>query len=527
MMPIKKKNFDDITNDILRRITGGEQSDEFKYSAGSKIFTFSKIPVTQINFVEGLLKKTKHTFQKEVDYRQSTNSLEWLDGGQLPDEDTIFTVNYEFAQPVGITDLSPGSVVRTLVESVAREMEYLYEQLNLAYLAGYIDSATGDSLNMTVALLGINRKPAQQSSGRVIFGRANEPQRITVTKEAHLYDGSNTSPLNKENIVQILGISGTALGRAFTFGEADFTLAGREIRWSPEGTKPDHRTVFYVDYLAFQKIIVPKGVKVSTHSTKPEEVRTYITVEESSLRPSIGGRWEADVPIICTMPGKWGNVLAGTTNIMPQPVMGVEYVINKSNITNGTEEENDMELRQRAKHALDFAAKATEASLYSALRGIKGVNSILINDMPESIPGIVEAIVDGGDPEEIIKVIDDTRAAGIKVEFSRPKPVYIDVSMTLYLEKDADQAEASAQVEKGIRNYLTSLNISDDVLFSRVVEEIHHVKEVWDVRDIVITANKEEAEEVISEGKNIKIDINERAAPRNFGILFGRREEYE
>jgi hypothetical protein len=492
--------------------------------AGKLNYILERSPVSKINRIEGIAKGEKTHFKKDEDYRQFINSVEWLEKGVLPDENTVFAINYEYAQPTGITDLSPGSVVRTIVESIAREMEFMYEQLDLAYLSGFIDSARGDALDMTVALLGVDRKPAQPSSGKVLFGRRTEPQRITITNEGHVYDGANVILLNKENIIEIVKALGTVNGKAsYKFKGDDFTLSGNGLQWLPNGIKPDEGTVFFVDYIAIQKIVIHKGSRVATHS-RPGEVRVYQTVAESTLNLTPEGKWETEVPIICTTPGRWGNVLAGTISDMPQPVMGIEYVINKEDITNGNDGENDDELRERAKHALDFAAKATVSSLFSALRGVKGVNSVLIEDMNKEMPGVVRAIVDGGDKDQIQMVIDNTRAAGIRVEYSTPKRVHLDFSLTLFLERGALENQVYAQVEASIRSYISSLGISEDVLYARLVEEIHKIKEIWDIRNVEITACRAGEEDIICEGENVAIKINERATPRKVNIVFGKRE---
>jgi len=204
--------------------------------------------------------------------------------------------------------------------------------------------------------------------------------------------------------------------------------------------------------------------------------------------------------------------------------MGVEYVINKGDVTNGVEAEEDTELRERAKHALEFAAKATSSSLESAIRAVEGVSSLLIEDRPEGVSGIVKVIVDGGETDRILRVIDETRAAGIKVDFSRPRIVYVDVSLTLTLEKEAPSAQVGREVEGLVRGYVSSLGIGEDVLYSRIVEAALSVKGVWDVADVVMMAHREGAELVRSEKENVEIGSEERANPRTVNVLFRMRE---
>ena len=68
-------------------------------------------------------------------------------------------VNYypRTTAPAPITDLSVGSVVRTLLETFAKEQAILYAQLNLAYDFAFVETATGSSLYRAVALLGYQR----------------------------------------------------------------------------------------------------------------------------------------------------------------------------------------------------------------------------------------------------------------------------------------------------------------------------------------------------------------------------------
>jgi uncharacterized phage protein gp47/JayE len=424
-----------------------------------------------------------------------------------------------------ISDLNPGSVVRTLVEAMSREIEYLYLQMEKAYLSGFLETATGDALDFVVSILGIKRKPPQPSSGYVTFGRSTEPEILSVTGEVNLYDGSLEYALKKPSVKEITKIEGTFEAAPITFEKnVDYTLVRNNVRWLPEGKKPDTKTVFSVDYSAYREIVIPKGTNVATFSPKSEEIRVFTIIEETPLTLSKDGKWEIEAPVICTVPGRWGNLLAGTVTVMPQPIQGIEYVINKADITNGVEAEEDSELKERAKHALEFASKATYSSLESAIRSVEGVRSLFIEDMPEGVPGIVKVIVDGGDMDKILQIIHETRAAGIKVEVFRPKIVYINVSLTLRLAGEVSGTEAVKEAEKRVRSYISSLEIGDDVLFSRIIESALNVKGVWDVIEVRITAHRADGEIVESEMENIEMSNEERAEPRTINISFERAE---
>jgi len=524
-LPFVKKAYRQIANDILTQIAGGDATEEHTYVKGTISYKLSNTPVTKVNEVEGVSKGARKIFVINADYRLAEDSIEWLGGREHPDEGTKFTVKYVFTKPSGISDLNPGSVVRTIVEAIGREIEYLYAQMEQAYLSGFLDTAEQDALDLVVSILGISRKPPQPSSGYITFGRGTEPEVLSVTGEVHLYDGSLEYALNKPIIKEIAKIEGTFKESTVTFEkDVDYSLIGKNVRWLPEGKKPDTKTVFRVDYSAYREIAIPKGTNVATFSPKPEETRLFITSDEASLALTSEGKWETEVPIMCTVPGRWGNVLAGTVTVMPQPIPGVEYVINKADITNGVEAEGDSELRDRAKHALEFAGKATYSSLESAIRSIEGVRSLLIEDMPEEVPGIVKVIVDGGEMDKILRIIGETRAAGIKLEVFRPKIVYINVSLTLVLEKDVSPTQMATETEKRIRSYISSLEIGDDVLYSRIIESALSLRGVWDVKNARITAHRVDGETLESEKENIEISSEERAEPRVINISFEMRE---
>jgi hypothetical protein len=70
-----------------------------------------------------------------------------------------------------LTDVNPGSAMRTLVEAFARQLAQSYAQLALIYEMGFIDTATGDALDHLVALLGQERYTGKQAVGEATFQR--------------------------------------------------------------------------------------------------------------------------------------------------------------------------------------------------------------------------------------------------------------------------------------------------------------------------------------------------------------------
>jgi len=103
--------------------------------------------------------------------------------GRRPPTGSTVVVNYypSQARPAPITDLTVGSVARTLLESVAREIALVELQLDAVYRSAYLDTAQGTSLDKVVALVGVRRRPGGVPTARVRFARAaGSTGRITV-----------------------------------------------------------------------------------------------------------------------------------------------------------------------------------------------------------------------------------------------------------------------------------------------------------------------------------------------------------
>ena len=520
-MAFRKRSYEETVDSILSQITKGVVNERHIYDQFQTRYKMQNTPVKEIVKVDGVVEGASYTFSSSEDYRQAEEFLEWLPDGERPDERTLFFVNYTIGEPRGITDVNPGSVMRTIVEAVGREIDFLYEQLNFVYEAGFIDTASGSSLDLVASLLGVERKSAEPASGLVTFGRNTDPGEINIDQETHIRDERPSYTLKNSPVKQVLKIEGNLEGEAHTFEHGvDYALSGNRIDWLPEGRRPDAGSTFYVDYVTFEQITVPAGTRVSTYARRTEESKVFVTTEEGVLKRTPQGRWEAIIPVMADSPGRAGNVLAGSLVVMPQPLVGVEYVVNRGDILTGVDAENDEELRDRAKHALEVAGKATFSSLESAVKGVEGVTSVLIEDMPGGVMGVIRIIVQGGDPENIEKVINDTRAAGIRVEFTRPRIVNLDIDLTVDLNKGVNPTAIQRQVEAEVRSYLSSLDISDDIIYNRVVNCVFGVEGVYDISELTINAYREGAEEpVTSTRQNIEIWADEIALVRDVGVL--------
>jgi uncharacterized phage protein gp47/JayE len=372
-------------------------------------------------------------------------------------------------------------------------MGFLYTQMDAVYESSFIDTATGQALDLVVSMLGVTRKPAEHATGDVTFGRNGEPKLLDVPNEAIVYDGKDAHVLKNTMVKSIKPIEGQANGAVAQFTEgADFKLENDRIVWLPSGKRPDKSSVFYARYSYYEKIIIPKDSIVSTYSRNSENIRSFMTIREALLTKNPAGKWEMNVPVAATVPGKAGNVFSGSISMMPAAIPGIDYVINKSDIMGGAEVEGDEELRARAKRAMERAGKATIRALQLAVQGVEGVTGeVVVIDQPEGVPGIIQVIATGGDLAEIEKAIEETRSAGIRVEFKRPISVPLDVRLMVYTASGIDRETARQSVDLAVRKYFASLEIGDDVIVSRIIEAAVSVSGVKDAREVMINDKAE------------------------------------
>jgi hypothetical protein len=533
-MPYTKKQYQEIVQDILAQVVQGIAKEKQTFSNLQLKYELEcraeNKPVKDIVKIEGFFKGNTYTFQKEKDYRLNNNHVEWFDNGEAekPDDRSNFTVTYIFDDPPGLTDINTGSVLRTFVESMSREIELLYEEMDQVYQAGFIDTATGPALDLVVSMLGIKRKSSTNANGLVTFWKDSDPPEINAS-ESILYDGRESYEL-KAAPMKVIEVTASIDGVSHVFQQdKDYLVESNLIKWIPEGIRPEDRKEFSIEYVTNQIMTVPAETVVSTYAKQSKDIIFFRTLKDGILKQNNDGKWETTVEIAALSPGTGGNALAGTIKIMPKPPLGIDKVINRSNIGGGTDAEPDNSLRERAKKVLDVKGKATLESLRTALEGIDGIQSppVLI-DMPDGVPGIVKAIIDGGNEREIQVVIENVRAAGILVEFDRPKIILLDIDLTLSVtRKVASEQTVISAVEDKIKDFVSALKIGDDLIVNQLISVLLRIPEVLDINELKVNTYREGNRQVTSSissinngsaKENIIVNEDERPYVRNITV---------
>jgi uncharacterized phage protein gp47/JayE len=177
-----------FVDDLLTSLTGGVIRQQFRFLEEERPYRLSApgaiIPGTVRLF--GQADGAYRRFLAGTDYKlESDLTVTWLADNQgapaaaavWPDEGSTFYANFEVQAAAGaappLTDRNPGSVVRLLAESFAREYAVLSRQLEAVYQAGFLDTATGRDLEQLCALVGVTRRQMTFAGGAVVFGRSS------------------------------------------------------------------------------------------------------------------------------------------------------------------------------------------------------------------------------------------------------------------------------------------------------------------------------------------------------------------
>lgn len=193
-MSYTPRSYPEIVVDLLTTLTGGTVRESLTVPAAGDLPKLAHRPVRRVSHLVGKVAARDGTL---VDYKFTAADFELVSssgggdldlirfrsGGRKPAPGTSLTVNYYPVQtaPVPVTDLNVGSVVRTLLESVAREVAVGYLHLQKVHDSAFLDTAEGSSLDRVVALVGVHRLPADHAVARVTFSRRPDSVgRITV-----------------------------------------------------------------------------------------------------------------------------------------------------------------------------------------------------------------------------------------------------------------------------------------------------------------------------------------------------------
>lgn len=208
-----ERPYPDLVRDLLTLLTQGTVAEVHEVPEGGMTrLALRNVPVRRISHLQGEIEVgeerkpyrfTERDFElvgTEENPRDFV-ALRFINRRRQPAPGSRLTVNYYplRTKATPLTDLSVGSVVRTLLETVAREMATQYLQLQRVYDSAFIETATGGNLDKVVALLDIQRLRRGHPLGKVRFARRpGSPGTVTIPASTALTNGGKARYLTSQ-----------------------------------------------------------------------------------------------------------------------------------------------------------------------------------------------------------------------------------------------------------------------------------------------------------------------------------------
>ncbi len=285
-----------FAEDLLANLTGGVSRVRFTFTDGAGPFELGgdehADPATVR--IHGLVGGEFRRFVAGSDFTVNDETIIWLEdptdpgvpqpGSTWPDEGSDFWVGFErrpgFVEPPVLTDRNPGSITRTLAESMALEYAVLAHQLAAVYDAGFLESAAGRDLDHVVELVGVRRRGRLSASGEITFRRST-PAAADITIPAGALISTAEPPM-----VTVETVTTTTVRK----GTLAATAPVRAQVEGPGGvTGPRTLTVLHRPVLGVEEVVNAQALTFGGSSEPDEQLRARARrALETSGRSTLG-----------------------------------------------------------------------------------------------------------------------------------------------------------------------------------------------------------------------------------------------
>ena len=438
--------------------------------------------------------------------------------------DVIQSMNSRIADQLGVQiSTEANSVFGQLIGVFSYEIADLWEQTAQVYGAMYPHTASGVSLDNASALAGISPISAEETT---VVCTCYGTDGTSIPYGAQISSASNSNIVFQCTDSNAVISSANACDVGITLEEVDavtytVTIDGTPHSYTASGTE----TIAQV-LTAIGSTITEVDAQVENDVLELTESNQQNTFSCSISADLTFERIGSPVTFECTQTGAITPAIGDLTDIVTT-YAGWDSVSNNVPANTGREAESDTALRQRWNNSLYARSVGMTDSIASALMTLNGVNtaSVYENDQDTTDadgrpPHSIEAVVDGGENDEIGLVIWQKKSAGIDtygsesvsindsqgfphtINFNGPLvvPIYLDIAVTEYPEESLPP-NAQTMIVDAVLNYGNSLTIGNDVILQRFMGEIY--RNVPGIGYITITGS---TDGVTYSSSNIQID---------------------
>ena len=323
-----------------------------------------------------------------------------------------------------ITNLNPGSVIRTIIETIAKAFSDLYQLIHTVTRAGFIQTAEGKWLDLKVRELGLTRKEGQKTTGYITFYR-NTPKDENIT-------------IPKGTIVKTVKDS-----------------SGQEYRFK-----------------TIEEIILPAG---------DTEVFTLIEAVKQGSNYNVGK--ETIVKITTHIAGIDGvinksvNLGAGVRSW--QVTVGTNIETDEDFRTRAIYRWDELGVGGTADAYRSWAL---------SVAGVKSVQILDDFPFGPGTVGLVIAAENGIPTTELLQQVHDTvktrKPLTASVHVLSPNVKSVDIEISLQRFSSFELADVETRVRQKLLNMNTKLLIGEHLILSRMVADIMEVDGVYEIEII-------------------------------------------
>jgi uncharacterized phage protein gp47/JayE len=445
-----------FVDDLVTALTGGTIREEFVYPATTNAPRLSAGDQYLLDTVRlhGVADGSFTRFVLDKDYSiDSGGVISWLATGAsgsavpvTPDPGSRFYVSYEtkpgYKRQPALTDRNPGSMLRTLAESFAREYAVVSKQLEKIYQAAFLETAENRDLDQVAALVGITRRDQKYAAGDLVFSRTTPAPADIVIPLGSLVSTADVPPVTVETLEQAILRAGTLSVSV----RVRSTAEGSEGKAKAGSLTVIHRPVLGIEMATNPQALDFRGGREEDAVLRRRAARAMETSGRASVQALVGA--------LMTLEGVREEDIGIKEDHLNHP--GVVRITIAADLT---------ELK---------AARAVELINEYKPAGIR-----IQHNLKVSPPA--ELQVDDDDLELASGSSASVSAAAATDSIWHPVAVSLSVMPVDAALTSTQKAQIKDKVQKAIVDHFDSLGIDDPVIHNRVLSKVMDVGGVFDV----------------------------------------------
>lgn len=433
-----------------------------------------------------------------------------------------------------VLDTTDNSVLGRWIKIVAEPLAELWEVGQQVYSSFDINQATGVSLEELCALGGVIRNTATASQALLV---SKGTYGVTIPDGSYVRSANTNKVFEFQEDVVLNETGATAIqivptivsdstDYSFTYKVAGSNLNPVTVTYS-SGIGATTSSIVnglmtiinasHATYIGALLVGSDLQVQVTNQDYTCDFVATQFTINKAKKQTLA----------TCTETGV--NLQdANTVETIQSPLVGWDTVTNPFAAIAGKVVETDAELRLRFLQAKFQDGSNTYEAIYAAVLKLNGVKQIVIYEnetdtafVSPPVPAhSFYPIVLGGVSTEIAQAIWNNKPAGIlsygsttegvadsqgilhDISFDRPTDLPVYISLTI-VKDDTFPSDGEAAIKTSLIDYLSTLGIGEDVVYSRLYTPINSAAKGFYVNSLTIGTSPTPVET-----SNISVDYN-------------------